>query len=111
MDHFLNPRNAGEMEWPDAVGQAGSPSGGEFAAIQLRMDGDRIIEARFQTFGCGPAIAACSALTEWAMGKDVEQAAAIDARGVAELLGGLPEDKLFCAQLAIDALRDALAAR
>jgi nitrogen fixation NifU-like protein len=107
-EHFLHPRNAGEMESPDVVGQAGSPGQGEFVVIQLRLEGDRITQARFQTFGCGPAIAACSVLTEWLTGKTVEEAKDMDGQRLVELLGGLPADKVFCAELAISALRDAL---
>jgi len=108
-EHFLHPRNAGEMADPDVVGQAGSPGQGEFVIIQLRRQGDRIQEARFQTFGCGPAIAACSLLTEWATGKTLEEAEQMTTERLVELLGGLPADKVFCAELAISALRDALA--
>ena len=107
-EHFLNPRNVGEMESPDAVGQAGSPGQGEFVIIYLRLAGDRIAEARFQTFGCGPAIAACSLLTEWAAGREREEAEEMTGEQLVALLGGLPADKVFCAELAISALRDAL---
>jgi NifU-like protein involved in Fe-S cluster formation len=108
-DHFLNPRNVGPMEAPDAQGQAGSPQAGEFAVLHLRLRRGRIAEARFQTFGCGPAIAACSLVTEWVKGKRVEQARALTCAELVEMLGGLPEDKLFCAELALGALGDALA--
>ena len=108
MEHFLHPRNAGEMEKPDAVGQAGRPGEGEFVVIHLRLDGTHIAEARFQTFGCGPAIAACSLLTEWVTGKSIGEAQQLSASQLLSMLGGLPEDKLFCADLAVTALERAL---
>ena len=109
-EHFLNPRNAGALDSPDAVGQAGAPGAGEFVVLQLKLAEGKISQASFQTFGCGPAIAACSLLTEWLAGKSLAQAQALSPEGLVEMLGGLPEDKLFCAGLAIAALREALAA-
>jgi len=107
-DHFVNPRNAGTIESPDAEGHAGSPDAGEFVVLQLRLANDTITEACFQTFGCGPAIAACSVLTEWVKGKRLKEARTLSPEVLVEMLGGLPEDKFFCAGLAIEALRDAL---
>jgi nitrogen fixation NifU-like protein len=107
-DHFLNPRNVGALEAPDAIGQVGSPGAGEFVVLHLRLQGEVIAEACFQTIGCGPAIAACSLLTEWVTGKTREQALALTSEQLIHLLGGLPPDKGFCAGLAIDALRNAL---
>jgi NifU-like protein involved in Fe-S cluster formation len=108
-DHFLNPRNAGEMDHPDAEGRAGTPDAGPFVVIQLRIRDDRVEAARFRTFGCGPAIAACSMLTEWAAGRTVADANAISGEELVEMLGGLPEDKRFCAEMAVQALKQALA--
>jgi NifU-like protein involved in Fe-S cluster formation len=110
MDHFMNPRNAGTLEAPDGVGRAGTPGSGQFAVIQVRVRGGYVTEARFQTFGCGAAIAACSALTEWATGRKVAEAAAVTSEQLIELLGGLPSDKHYCAGLAVEALHRALKA-
>jgi nitrogen fixation NifU-like protein len=110
-DHFLNPRNAGEMDRPDAEGRAGTPDAGPFVVIQVRIRDDRVEAVRFRTFGCGPAIAACSLLTEWATARSIAQAREITADQLVEMLGGLPEDKRYCAALAIAALRDALGNR
>ncbi len=107
-DHFMNPRNVGALDAPDAVGQVGSPGAGEFVVLHLRLQGDVIAEARFRTIGCGPAIAACSLLTEWATGKTREEALTLTAEQLTGLLGGLPADKGFCAGLAVEALRNAL---
>jgi nitrogen fixation NifU-like protein len=111
MDHFQQPRNVGELAHPDAVGQVGNPGQGQFVIIHLQLERDTIMQAAFQTFGCGPAIAACSLLTEWVTGKSVAEARALTQEQLVELLGGLPEDKLFCAGLAVTALQQALRGR
>ncbi len=108
MEHFLSPRNAGEMENPDAEGIVGSPDSGQFMVIQLRVANGRVSAARFRTFGCGPAIAACSLLTEWAIGKSTAEIRKISAERLMEMLGGLPEDKMFCTGMAVSALTEAL---
>jgi len=109
IDHFQHPRNTGTLEAPDATGQAGSPEEGGQVALQLQLRGEVIAAARFQTFGCGYAIAACSALTEWITGKSRAEARQLEARALAELLGGVPDDKFFCVELAVKALQHALA--
>jgi nitrogen fixation protein NifU and related proteins len=108
MDHFLNPRNVGTLAQPDVIGKAGSPGEGEYVLLHLNTGDRKITEARFQTYGCGPAIAACSCLTEWLIGKPFDEASALTPEGLSDLLGGLPPDKLFCAGLAVTALRNAL---
>jgi nitrogen fixation NifU-like protein len=108
MDHFFNPRNVGTLESPDAIGKSGSPGEGEFVILHLKLEGDTISEASFQTFGCGPAIASCSFLTEWVKGKTVKEAGELTPEKLSELLGGLPPDKMFCAGLAVSGLKNAL---
>ena len=108
MDHFFNPRNVGILEAPDAIGTFGSPGEGEFVVLYLRLDDNRITETSFQTFGCGPAIASCSFLTEWVKGKTVQEAGELTPEKLSELLGGLPPDKMFCAGLAVSGLKNAL---
>jgi len=109
MEHFSNPRNVGELEAPDYVGQAGEPGSGPFMVLHLAVDGERVTAARFQTYGCGPAIAAGSFLTEHIIGRSRMYCASLGTEDIVDGLGGMPEDKLHCAQLAIDALREALA--
>ena len=108
MEHFQNPRNVGTLETPDAIGHAGSPEEGGFVVLQLRLEDERIAEARFQTFGCGYAIAASSVMTEWAVGKRLEEATSLTGEMLLDLLGEVPGEKRFCAELAVAALRDAL---
>jgi len=96
------------MDDPDVVGKSGSKQEGEFIVLYLKLDGDKIREARFKAFGCGPAIAACSVLTEWIKGKTKQRIRKITPHKVTEMLGGLPQHKLFCASLAVDALKNAL---
>lgn len=105
LDHFMNPRNAGEIDAPDGVGEAGDPSCGDAVRITIRVDGDRIADIRFLTYGCPAAIALASAATELARGRTLDEAAEIGEMDVAEALGGLPEHKLHCSSMAVDALR------
>ncbi len=109
MDHFLHPRNAGDMEEPDAVGQVGSFVCGDSMKLMLKIEGDRIVDARFKTFGCASAIASASAMTELVRGKTVEEALKITAEEIAERLGGLPAAKMHCSVMGTDALRAAVA--
>ncbi len=108
MDHFTNPRNVGEVEDPDGVGQIGSPICGDIMRITIKVEDGRLSDVRFKTFGCGAAIASSSMLTEMAKGKTIEEALAITNRDVAEALGGLPPHKMHCSNLAADALRKAI---
>lgn len=108
MDHFESPRNVGRMEAPSAVGVAGTPGAGPFLVLHLRIEGDRVLAARYQTYGCGHAIAAGSALTERIIGRTVAECLDLSDQDISAALGGLPPHKFFCAGLAIDALRNAL---
>jgi NifU-like protein involved in Fe-S cluster formation len=108
MDHFFAPRNAGRMDSPDRSGRAGSAASGLLMVLQLRLLEDRVAEARFQTFGCGVAIACGSALTEMVTGRTLQECRSITEVELAQALGGVPDDKLHCPALAITALRDAL---
>jgi len=108
MDHFSDPRNVGEVEDPDGVGEVGNPVCGDVTRITVRIDHDRIADVKFKTFGCGAAVATSSMLTELVMGKTLKEAAQVTNTSVAEALGGLPPQKMHCSNLAADALRQAL---
>lgn len=105
LDHFVNPRNAGEIESPDGVGEVGDASCGDAVRITIRVEEDRIVDIRFLTYGCPAAIALASAATELARGRTLDEAAEIGDLDVAEALGGLPEHKLHCSSMAVEALR------
>lgn len=107
-DHFNSPRNAGEMESPDAVGRASLNDRPPHVVIYLSVNDGVVVKASFQTFGCGYSIASCSALTEMITGKTIEACASILADDLIKALDGMPEHKQFCAELAIDALRDGI---
>ncbi len=108
MDHFTNPRNVGEMKNPDGVGEVGNPVCGDVMKIFLRIQDQRILEARFKTFGCGAAIASSSMATEMVKGKTLAEAWEITNQAVAEALGGLPPEKLHCSVLAEEAIHKAI---
>jgi nitrogen fixation NifU-like protein len=108
MDHFMNPRNMGEIENPDGVGTVGNPSCGDVMRLFIKVEDGVIADARFKTFGCGAAIATSSMTTEMVKGKTVEDALKISNQAVAEALDGLPKVKMHCSVLAEDALRAAL---
>lgn len=108
MDHFLHPRNIGEIENADAVGTVGSLQCGDMLKLTLRVQNDVIKDARFKTFGCASAIASSSALTEIVKGKTIEEALKITNRDITEYLGGLPEQKLHCSVMGQEALESAL---
>lgn len=109
LDHFYSPRNARRMEQPDVIGKAGDPAaGGPFMLLFLRVKGERIEEATFQTYGCGAAIAAGSILTERITGATVGGARAWNESAIENALGGLPMEKHHCAVIAASALAHAL---
>ncbi len=108
MDHFNHPRNMGEMENPDGVGEAQNPVCGDTMRLFIKVESDRIVDARFLTFGCGAAIASSSIATEMIKGKTIEEALLITDQIVIEALGGLPPAKLHCSVLAEMAIRAAV---
>jgi len=103
MNHFRRPRNAGRLDPCDVQGVAGTPGRGPFMLFTARLDGDSVCEVQFQTFGCGPAIAAGSLMTELVCGRRLADADGLDREALVEALGGLPHDKLYCADLAVEA--------
>jgi len=108
MDHFRNPRNVGEIPEADGVGEIGNVSCGDIMKIYIKVDGDIIQDVKFQTFGCGSAIASSSMVTEMVKGKTLEEAEKISNKAVAEALDGLPPEKMHCSNLAADALHEAI---
>jgi nitrogen fixation NifU-like protein len=108
MDHFMNPRNMGEIEDADGVGEVGNPACGDVMKLFLKIENDRIVDVKFQTFGCGAAIASSSMTTELIKGKTIDEALKLSNQAVAEALGGLPPAKEHCSVLAEDALKAAL---
>jgi len=108
MDHFMNPRNVGEIESADGVGEVGNPACGDMMRLYLKIDGEKVVDAKFRTFGCGAAIASSSMLTEMIKGKTVEEARAITNQHVADALDGLPAVKIHCSVMAEQAVKSAL---
>lgn len=108
MDHFANPRNVGTLPDADGVGQVGNPVCGDMMAFYIKVKDDRLSDIKFQTFGCGAAIAVSSMVSEMALGKTLDEAMAITNDKVAEELGGLPKNKMHCSNLGADALHEAI---
>ncbi len=108
MDPFKNPRNVGVIDDADGVGEVGNPLCGDMMTIYLKIGDERIEDIKFQTFGCGAAIAVSSMLTEMAKGKSLEEARKISNKDVAAALEGLPKNKLHCSNLGADALHMAI---
>jgi nitrogen fixation NifU-like protein len=108
MDHFKNPRNVGEMDNPDGVGEVGNPLCGDMMHIYVKVQDDKIDDIKFQTFGCGSAIAVSSMLTEMAKGKTLEEAKQLSNQDIADALEGLPQNKMHCSNLGADALHQAI---
>jgi nitrogen fixation NifU-like protein len=108
MDHFQNPRNVGVIADADGVGQVGNPVCGDMMTFYIKVDNDHLKDVKFQTFGCGAAIAVSSMVSEMAIGKTLDEAMHITNKLVAEQLGGLPKNKLHCSNLGADALHAAI---
>jgi nitrogen fixation protein NifU and related proteins len=108
MDHFLNPRNLGDLKDADGVGEVGAAACGDIMKISLKIEDGRIKEARFKTFGCGSAIASSSMATELIKGRTIEEALHFSNQEVVSALGGLPPVKIHCSVLAEEALKAAL---
>ena len=108
MDHFLHPRNVGEIPDADGMGKIGNPVCGDIMVLYIKVQDHRIQDVQFQTFGCGAAIATSSMITELVKGKTIEEAEQISRRTVAEALDGLPPNKMHCSNLAADALHKAI---
>ena len=108
MEHFQNPRNVGEISNPDGVGTVGNASCGDIMQIFMKVNGNRILQATFKTFGCGAAIATCSILTERIKGSTIDEALQISERMSKDILSELPKEKIPCFNLATDALKLAI---
>ena len=108
MEHFLNPRNVGEIADPDGVGQVGNAKCGDIMKMYIKVHDNRIIDVKFKTFGCGAAIASSSMATEIIKGKTLEEAMMLSNKAVAEALGGLPAVKMHCSVLAEEAIKGAI---
>ena len=108
MDHLAHPRNAGEMESPDGVGEVKNPACGDIMRLYIKVEADRIVDVRFLTYGCGPSIAASSMTTEMIKGKSVTEALAVSKEAVSAALGGLPPAKSHCSALAEKAIKAAV---
>ncbi len=108
MDHFMHPRNVGEIENPDGVGQVGNAKCGDIMKMYLKIKDNVIEDVKFETFGCGSAIASSSMATELIKGKTIEDALAVTNKQVVDALGGLPAHKLHCSVLAEEAIKAAV---
>jgi len=107
-DHFRNPRNVGTIENADGIGEVGNPVCGDIMKIYLKIDGDIITDVKFETFGCGSAIASSSMATEMIKGKPISEALGVTNKAVTEALDGLPAHKLHCSVLAEEAIKAAV---
>ena len=108
MDHFMHPRNVGVIENADGVGQVGNAKCGDIMKIYLKIENDIIVDVKFETFGCGSAIASSSMATEMIKGKSIAEAMQLTNKAVAEALEGLPAAKMHCSVLAEEAIKNAL---
>ena len=109
MEHFENPRNAGEMDAPDGDATTSNPVCGDRMRVMIRVDNGRVADVRWQTRGCPPAIATSSYASELVKGWTLEEVEALTRESLAEGVGGLPKDKIHCSVLAADAIREAVA--
>lgn len=108
IEHFQNPQNVGEIENADGIGTVGNPSCGDIMKMFIKVENNIIVDVKFQTFGCGAAIATSSITTEMVKGKTIEEAIKLTRNDVADALGGLPPIKMHCSNLATDALNAAI---
>ena len=108
MDHFMNPRNVGAIENASGIGEVGNAKCGDIMKIYLKIENDIIEDVKFETFGCGSAIASSSMATEMIMGKSIHEALELTNKAVAEALDGLPAHKMHCSVLAEEAIKNAL---
>ena len=108
MDHFRNPRNVGVIENADGIGEVGNAKCGDIMKMYLKIENDMITDVRFETFGCGSAIASSSMATELIKGRPLSEAMRLTNKAVAEALDGLPEYKMHCSVLAEEAIRNAI---
>ena len=108
MDHFMHPRNVGSIENADGVGEVGNAKCGDIMKIYLKIDDNRVTDVKFETFGCGSAIASSSMATEMIKGKTIDEALALTNKEVVDALGGLPVHKLHCSVLAEEAVKSAI---
>ena len=108
MDHFMSPRNVGEIKDADGKGEVGNPVCGDIMTFYIKVKDNKIVDVKFKTFGCGAAIAVSSMVSEMAKGKTVDKALKITNKNVAKELGGLPKNKLHCSNLGADALHKAI---
>jgi nitrogen fixation NifU-like protein len=108
MDHFMNPRNVGEIPDADGVGTVGNPVCGDMMAFYIKVDNGRLSDVKFKTFGCGAAIAVSSMVSEMAKGMTLEEAKQLNRERVADELDGLPPNKMHCSNLGAEALHKAI---
>ena len=108
MDHFMNPRNVGHIENADGIGEIGNAKCGDIMKIYLKIENEIIVDAKFETFGCGSAIASSSMATEMIIGKFIHEALELSNKAVVEALDGLPAHKVHCSVLAEEAIKNAL---
>lgn len=108
MDHFTHPRNVGVIENADGIGEVGNAKCGDIMKIYLKIEDNIIVDVKFETFGCGSAIASSSMATEMIKGKSIDDALALTNKAVAEALDGLPAHKMHCSVLAEEAIKNAL---
>lgn len=108
IDHFTNPRNVGELPDADGIGDVGNATCGDTTKITIKVEDNKIKDIRFKTFGCGAAIATSSMLTEMVKGMTLDEAMKITDVAIADMLGGIPEHKMHCSNMAADALHTAI---
>lgn len=108
MDHFFNPRNVGTMDSADGIGEVGNPKCGDIMRMYIKVKDNRIVDIKFQTFGCGAAVATSSMVTELVKGKTLDEALKITNREVADALDGLPPIKMHCSNLAEAGIKSAI---